>query len=85
MGTISVFHETLPIVGTGFHGSVDHVFQWEILPEHSYEGFPLASPGIRNTSDQHQLTGTVYTPGILDCTLVGHINSGFKQRPALMM
>ncbi len=81
--TISLRHKIIPIVGSEFSGTSDPVFQWALLPENSFEGAFLSSPGIREDILILKTVGAIYQLGNIDCGMAA-VHDTRYQRPALM-
>ena len=81
--TISLRHKIIPIVGANFSGTSDPVFQWALLPENSFEGAFLSSPGIREDIIILKTVGAIYQLGNIDCGMAA-VHDTRYQRPALM-
>ena len=81
--TISLRHKIIPIVGANFSGTSDPVFQWALLPENSFEGAFLSSPGIREDRLILKTVGAIYQLGNIDCGMAA-VHDTRYQRPALM-
>ena len=80
--TISFRHKIIPIVGSNFSGTSDPLFQWAMLPENSYEGAFLSSPGIREDVIILKTVGAIYQLGNIDCGMASIFDTKY-QRPAL--
>ena len=80
--TISLRHKIIPIVGANFSGTSDPVFQWALLPENSFEGAFLSSPGIREDRLILKTVGAIYQLGNIDCGMAA-VHDTRYQRPAL--
>ena len=80
--TISLRHKIIPIVGSEFSGTSDPVFQWVLLPENSFEGAFLSSPGIREDIIILKTVGAIYQLGNIDCGMASIFDTRY-QRPAL--